>query len=460
MNAIRTRLILIFLAATLAPLGVTLWVTKALLEHSLSYSSTHELDQLSNTLQQFGRNFYRREQALLDADVRAGRLSPERFPPASRPSWPPAVAEFAASEEPSRFALSGDRLDYFTRSGSTVLLYHRSLSPVDMDRLSQAYNRARRSVDSASSRDLRRGFLSVYLLLAAIIWAGSLALLVYLASRISRPIGHLTTALGELAGGRHQTRVQAEGTGEVATALIAFNHMAEQIEHNQRRLVYLTRVASWQALARKMAHEVKNSLTPIRLIMEEVIARRPDVDRAFLEQAAQIVVDEVNSLERRVRAFSEFSAEPGVHPVPLDLNALLEERILLLGSAHPEVRYEVRPSPETPLALADADLIRGVLTNLLENAAQAVGSGGSVLGRTFRHNGHAGVEIHDSGPGLTPQARQTIFEPVISFKKGGMGLGLSIAYKSVLLCGGEITLVEGVLGGAGFRVSLPSVKSS
>ena len=86
----------------------------------------------------------------------------------------------------------------------------------------------------------------------------------------------------------------------------AFNRSARELQQSRDRLVHLTRFASWQTLARKMAHEVKNSLTPIRLTMEEIAARSDEHDPRFLEQAAQIVVDEVGTLERRVRAFSEF----------------------------------------------------------------------------------------------------------------------------------------------------------
>jgi two-component system nitrogen regulation sensor histidine kinase NtrY len=217
--------------------------------------------------------------------------------------------------------------------------------------------------------------------------------------------------------------------------------------------VYVTRLESWQALARKMAHEIKNSLTPIRLTMEEVGVRFANQDTGFLQQATQIVVDEVTSLERRVRAFTELGNEPPVCPRPLDINQLLEERIALLKTAHPEVDYSLRLAEERPCAMADEDLIKGVLTNLLENAAQA---GTTVLGITSLDHGRVKIEVHDSGPGLSDQALSTLFEPTISFKTGGMGLGLSIAKKSAVLSGGEIELVDGELGGAGFRVLLPA----
>src|SRR5947208_12329458 len=106
--------------------------------------------------------------------------------------------------------------------------------------------------------------------------------------------------------------------------------------------------------------------------------------------------------------------------------------------------------------MADQDFIMGILTNLLENAADAAGEGGHILGVTAQdEDGRVAIEVHDSGPGLSDQARSSLFEPTISFKKKGMGLGLSIARKSALLSGGDLVLVKGELGGAGFRVLLP-----
>jgi nitrogen fixation/metabolism regulation signal transduction histidine kinase len=238
----------------------------------------------------------------------------------------------------------------------------------------------------------------------------------------------------------------------------AFNRTAVELAENRDTLVHVTRLASWQSLARKMAHEVKNSLTPIRLTMEEIVARRGERDDAFIEQAAQIVVEEVGTLERRVRAFTEFASEPPVRLEPVDVPQLLEERIALLRAAHPEVRYSLESAPAT--AKADCDLVKGVLTNLLENAAQAAGPGGHVLSRIAASNGKIAVEVHDSGPGLSEQARNSLFEPTISFKKSGMGLGLSIAKRSALLLGGDIVLVEGELGGAGFRILLPRLEEN
>jgi nitrogen fixation/metabolism regulation signal transduction histidine kinase len=457
-NRLRNRLIAIFLAATLAPLAATLWITTSLLDRSLSYASTGELDRLSRSLQKTGHALYLRACDSLKAEALASRLPPVRYAPSSRTQWPAPVKSFFESGDPERFVVSGkegDRIEYLARRGDEVWQWSTSLGGVGLDLVSREIRTAREIVEKRQSRDLLRGFTYTYVLLAASVWIVSLVLLVYLAHRISRPIQQLTAGLSKLAAGDLATRVEARRDDEIGRAIRAFNDMAERLEQSTERLIYLTQLASWQSLARKMAHEVKNSLTPIRLTVEEMLARYGERDRAFMEQAAQIVAEEVESLERRVRAFSQFSAEPPVRPEPLDLNALVEERIAFLRSGHPEVNYDLRLDGTHPTALADQDLVKGILTNLLENAAEAAGEGGRILGVTALRNGHALVEVHDSGPGLSEQSRQSLFQPSISFKKGGMGLGLSISRKGALLTGGDIVQVKGELGGAAFRVLLP-----
>jgi nitrogen fixation/metabolism regulation signal transduction histidine kinase len=249
--------------------------------------------------------------------------------------------------------------------------------------------------------------------------------------------------------------VPASSDDEVGRAIQAFNGMAARLQATTERLVTMRQLEGVQLLARKMAHEVKNSLTPIRLTVEEMLARHSEPDRGFMEQAAQIVVDEIETLERRVRAFSQYAAEPPVRPGAIDVNGLLQERVAFLKTAHPEVTYECRLSEAAPLAFADQDLAKGILTNLLENAAEAAGEGGRILGSTSVQDARVAIEVHDSGPGLSEQARDSLFQPTISFKKRGMGLGLSIARRSALLSGGDIVVVKGEMGGAGFRVLLP-----
>ncbi len=457
MNRLRNRLILVFLAATLGPLAVTWWVASSLLEHSLTYSNTDQLDTLSRSLEDAGRELYQRACESLKRDART--VTPVMYARGQEAVWTPDVSEFWQSEEPERFVLTEDGLlTYMQRRPEGVGLYTSKFG-FNMARLASEYRQARETVTRARARDLRRGLLFTFGSLAAAIWIVSLCLLILMAHRLSRPIQQLTAGLSQLAAGDFGARVETGRKDEVGRAIVAFNDMAAQLQHSRERLVYLTQLASWQMLARKMAHELKNSLTPIRLTMEEIIARRNENDQEFIDQAAQIVVDEVESLERRVRAFSEFSAEPPLRQEPVDVNAAVEERISFLKTGHPGLGYTLRFERSGAWALADEDLFKGILTNLLENAADAAGQAGSVMVLTSVGDGQVAIEVHDSGPGLNDEARRSLFEPTISFKAHGMGLGLSIARKNALRLGGDILLVAGELGGAAFRVVLPQAVS-
>ena len=205
MNRLRNRLIAIFLAATLAPLAATLWITTSLLDRSLSYASTGELDRLSRSLQKTGHELYQRASEALRNDALSGRLQPLRYTAAERAGWPAPVKSFSESGDPERFLITGrdgDRIDYLARRGDDVWLWSTSLGDVGLDQLSREYRNAREIVEKRQSRDLLRGLTYTYVLLAASFWIASLVLLIYLAHRISRPIQQLTAGLSRAGGGR------------------------------------------------------------------------------------------------------------------------------------------------------------------------------------------------------------------------------------------------------------------
>jgi nitrogen fixation/metabolism regulation signal transduction histidine kinase len=441
----------------IVPLGATVWVSMSLIQRSLGYSTTQNLDRVSRTLESTLRQFYQREREALKQDAAAGRAPQVLYDQAAIESWPGPVRAFWESGEREGFDLTGaagDQLELMQRIDTGVSAHRRDLG-VRMQELSGEVGRTRALVRSMESQDLRRGFTLTLLLLLAVVWVLSLIPLVYSAHRVTSPIRQLTTALTEFADGNWNRRLRSVRDDEVGQAVAAFNRMAEQWQRNRERLVYLTQISSWQSLARKTAHEVKNSLTPIRLTVEEMAARHAPGDRAFADQAVQIVVSEIQTLERRVRAFSELSSEPDVVMERLDLNALCAERVSFLRAAHPTIDYRSRFADPPPGATASRDLVNGILTNLLENAADAAGERGAILIATLTCRDRVEVQVHDSGPGLSPEASATLFAPTITFKTGGMGLGLSIAKKNALLCGGDIEPIPGELSGAAFLVTLP-----
>ena len=332
--SVRTRLIVGFAIATLAPLSITVAISITLLKHSLSLASTRDLDELSRSLEMTGRELYQRTGEALKQAAGSGKIAPVKFSAADRAHWPGNVQEFSDAAEHERIALSGqagERMDYLVRHGGDVWVYSTPLhgAELELGRMADQWARARATVERADGRNLRRAYVYLLVGLAAAIWVLAFIGVVLWTRRLSRPIRQLTKGLSEVAAGRLEQNVEVSRYDEIGIAIETFNRMTDELRHSRERLVYMTRLESWQALARKMAHEVKNSLTPIRLTMEEIAARYSGRDNEFLQQASQIVVEEVTALERRVRSFAEFSSEPPVRPIELNINSLLEERVAL-----------------------------------------------------------------------------------------------------------------------------------
>lgn len=439
MRKLKGKLVALFLVATVAPLGLTLWLASRLLDQSLELAPVTELSDAAAMLEKSGKSIYRTARQLLREKVESG--SAQKIETTAK----------LDTGEAERFWIEGEDVYLLRPDGA----YKMRIEGISLPDLQREVAKSRGLVEAHRERDYRRGFFVTLALSAGAIWLAALAALLYFTGKVTGPIVRLTEALRHFGRGQ-PTRLQVESADEVGEAIQSFNEMSSEMARSREKLLLVTRLESWQTLGRKMAHEVKNSLTPIRLTVEEMVARASGQEKAFLEQAAQIVTEEVQTLERRVRAFSDLASEPPLAFEALDLRQLVEERISFLMTAHPEVVYR-KAWEATPYgAMLDADLTKGILTNLLENAADAVGRGG-VIRVVLKTNG-ASTEIlvEDSGPGLSLLAKETLFQPTISFKRTGMGLGLSIAKRSAMLMGGDLELVESSLGGAAFLLRLPA----
>ena len=471
---LRNRLIAAFLASTLLPLGATVWITTTLLDRSLRYSTTAELDLLSRTLENTAKQFYQRERDALKQDALADRTRPTVYPATEVSQWPEPIRSFWESGERERFVVSGasgERVDYMRRVDNHrgqpgVEIFSRDLGGVSMEQLSTQVRETRRLVDANDTRDLRRGFTLTLLVLLGAAWLISLLPLVLIAHRVSRPIQQLTAALTDFAGGDWSRRLETGGKPGVPPR--------DEVDPGRRCVQPhggSTRGEPRAARAPDTHGELAVAGAQDRARAEEFADADPadrggdagaapgprDIEaRAFMDQAVQIVVSEIESLERRVRAFSEFASEPLVRPEVLDINAVVNERVgaAAAGASRGDVSSPARRR-SSPRACGAG---HGEW-NLDESPAER-GRSGWTRRRGRRDDPGRGervlIDVHDSGPGLSEEVSATLFEPTITFKKHGMGLGLSIAKKNALLSDGDITVIPGELGGAGFRVPLPS----
>jgi signal transduction histidine kinase len=299
--------------------------------------------------------------------------------------------------------------------------------------------------------------------LASVVFFALAALLAHsLARRISDPIRQLTEATRRIAQGDLATRVRSTSQDELQRLVESFNQMAGDLDRQRRDLERSNRLAAWAEMARQVAHEVKNPLTPIQLSAEHLrrVWRDGGADfPAVLEACTQTILRQVRTLREMVTEFSAFARPPAPDLRAHDLSALIAEVVAPYQMALPPGVQMTVERPTVPLPVeADRRLLERAVVNLLENALQAVGDSGSIVVRVRRpgKEGRAEIEVEDSGPGIDPEVRERIFEPFFSTKTGGSGLGLALVRKIAEDHGGGVGLESAPEGGTRARLWLPA----
>ena len=304
------------------------------------------------------------------------------------------------------------------------------------------------------------GLQTAFLVVMALAALAAIAFGIFAGSFVTRRIEALVTTARRVSEGHHDARVELRGRDEMAELGSAFNTMLDDLENARGQLEYLQRMGVWQDVARKLAHEIKNPLTPIQLAVQQTVSTYKGDDARFkklLQDMREIVEEEIASLRRLVDTFRTLGQLPKVEKAPIALADLVEE--LKLDPAF-ATKLELR-APRDPVTVrADKLLLKRVLANLVENgmhAGQEAGNDGNV--RIEWQAGHDSVQImvDDHGKGVADENRDKIFEPYVTTKATGTGLGLAIARKIAIEHGGELSLAPGKAptGGARFVITLP-----
>jgi two-component system nitrogen regulation sensor histidine kinase NtrY len=227
------------------------------------------------------------------------------------------------------------------------------------------------------------------------------------------------------------------------------------------------REMAWREVARRIAHEIKNPLTPIKLSAQRLQRRLSDYrgrDGALLKECTDTIIQHTDELKEMVNEFSNFARFPEANPAPHDLNSVLKEVVTLFEQAHSQIRFKVSIESKLPIFDFDRDQIKRVIINLLDNSVAAL-NGMPASGKAkhvtlaTHYNGQlqiAVLEIEDSGPGMTEDVKDRVFEPYFSTKAEGTGLGLAIVKRIVNDHDGFIR-VHSVPGeGTRFLIELPT----
>ncbi|HLE44796.1 MAG TPA: ATP-binding protein [Methylomirabilota bacterium] len=226
-------------------------------------------------------------------------------------------------------------------------------------------------------------------------------------------------------------------------------------------LLSAQRLTAWREVAQRIAHEIKNPLTPIQLsaqrLRRRLAGRLPD-DGGVLEECTGTIIGEVEGLRRLVDEFSRFARMPALAPKPTDLHRLVEGVVALYGETHPAVTLRTELAADLPVLEADGDQLKRALLNLLDNALEAGATDVLLATRWDRGGGRVEVVVADNGPGVAPEVRDKLFLPYFSTKTTGMGLGLPIVHQIVTDHGGLVRVEDNRPKGSRFVIDLPVLR--
>jgi nitrogen fixation/metabolism regulation signal transduction histidine kinase len=239
-------------------------------------------------------------------------------------------------------------------------------------------------------------------------------------------------------------------------------------------LLKAQKAEAWQEVAQRIAHEIRNPLTPIQLSADRIrryLERQQDADAAeagryhdLIAECARLIGQEVNSLNKLVDEFSRFARFPLVKPVPTQLNQIVESTLAFYRDKINGVQLRTQLAPDLPLIAADPDLLRRVVTNLVHNATEAVAQEErkdiEIRTRALTAKHAVELTVTDTGPGISPENKQRLFLPFFSTKSSGMGLGLAIVNRIVAEHHGNIRVEDNHPHGARFVVELPTERPS
>ena len=298
-------------------------------------------------------------------------------------------------------------------------------------------------------------------LYAAISAAVAFIVAVFLARSLGRPLSVLATEAGKVVAGEARP-IRVKGYGEVSELASAFDRMIQDLAVTRRQLAAASRVAAWREVARRVAHEVKNPLAPIRAAVETLRRLRAREDPRFddyFDEATRTVLDEVHRIANIVTEFTRFARLPQPRPQDMDVEEVARHVVQIHKAAAAEVSLAFTVQRRAPIARADRDQVIQVLTNLVQNALEAVKNvpGGAVSVSTDTDGHYVAFSVADNGPGIAPEIAQRLFEPYATTKASGTGLGLAIAQRIALEHNGELSYVGPSANGRGavFRLLLP-----
>ncbi|HMS65126.1 MAG TPA: ATP-binding protein [Ignavibacteria bacterium] len=269
-----------------------------------------------------------------------------------------------------------------------------------------------------------------------------LFLVIYLTDRISQPILRLQYATEKIAKGESNIVLKNNRKDEIGNLVESFNKMTRELEVSKDKLKKAEREAAWRDIARRVAHEIKNPLTPMKLSIEHLYEIYKDDNRNgfedVLKKTRTIIINEIDKLNKIATEFSNFAKLSGRNYEETDLNEIIGE-VISLYKLSPDIEFIEDLDKNTKKIFADKQELNRVFQNLIKNSIQSITGYGKIEIKTSNKNEFVCAEIIDNGCGIESSKINNLFEPNFSTKSSGMGLGLAITKKTLDDMKAEIT---------------------
>jgi len=314
-----------------------------------------------------------------------------------------------------------------------------------------ATSRQREIEDELAGRNAY--YVAVYALIVGIIMVVGWGI----AHQLSTPVRELTAAAREVGKGNLDVSVSPHSNDEIGELVRSFDQMVGEIKSSRANLALAERKLAWNEMAKQVAHEIKNPLTPMKLSVQHLRQAFKDKAKdlpAIMERTTQTVIDQIDALSRIATEFSNFARMPEKKFEKMNLAQILRECVELFGNIE-RIEFRVKFDDTDTHLIGDRDELRRAFINIIRNGVQAMDQGGVMTIETSRVGKSCVVRIKDSGVGIPQQLLPRVFEPNFSTKTDGTGLGLAIAQKIIQDLNGTIALASEEKRGTTVVITFP-----